>query len=126
MKTPRRKAPHASLNKGVTTPSVWSMSQSKRPQAVDLLLDSQLTSMPVLTNSSTVAERTAETRPVYSDVTKDDARLRPSNTVWDEAPTRLASPPKWRNLVVRAITDGVAAAAGGIDIDVDSPRRRSR
>jgi len=127
MKTPRRKAPHASLNKGVTTPSVWSMSQSKRPQAVDLLLDSQLTSMPVLTNSSTVAERTAETRPVYSDMTKDDARLRPSNTVWDEAPTTLASPPKWRNLVVRAITDGVAAAAGGIDIDdVDGPRRRSR
>jgi len=70
MKTPRRKAPHASLNQRVTTPLVWSMSQSKRPQAVDLLLDSQLTSMPVLTNSSTVAEPTAETRPTYSDMTK--------------------------------------------------------
>jgi beta-lactamase regulating signal transducer with metallopeptidase domain len=127
MKTPRRKAPHTSLDKGVTTPSVWSVSQPKRPQAVDRLLDSQLTSMPVLTNSSTVAESAAEARPVYSDMTKDDARLRPSNTVWDEAPTTLASPPKWRSLVVRAITDGVAAAAGGIDIDdVDSPRRRSR
>jgi beta-lactamase regulating signal transducer with metallopeptidase domain len=127
LKTPRRKAARASLDKGLTTPSVWSVSQSKRPPAVDFLLDSQLTSMPVLTNSSTVAESTAETRPVYSDMTKYDARLHPSNTVWDEAPTTLASPPKWRNLVVRAITDGVAAAAGGIDIDdVNGPRRRSR
>ena len=127
MKTTRRKAPHTSLDKGVPTPSVWSLSQSKRPQAVDLLLDSQLTSMPVLTNSSSVAESTTEGRTVYSDMTKDDARLRRSNTVWDEAPTTLASPPKWRNLVVRAITDGVAAAAGGVDIDdVNSPHRRSR
>ena len=64
---------------------------------------------------------------MYSDMTNDDGRLLRSNTVWNEAPTTLASPPKWRNLVVRAITDGVAAAAGGIDIDdVDSPRRRSR
>src|SRR6266851_7002501 len=68
VKTPRRKAPHASLDNGVTTQSVWSMSQSKRPQAVDLLLDSQWTSMPVLTNSSTVAESTAETRPANSDM----------------------------------------------------------
>ncbi len=124
MKTPRR---HASLGKAATTPPVWSVSQSERPQAVDLLLGSQLTSMPVLTNSSTVAESPAETRSVYSDVTNGDARLRPSNTVWDEAPMTLARPPKWRNLVVRAITSGVAVAAGGIDIDdVDGPRKRGR
>jgi beta-lactamase regulating signal transducer with metallopeptidase domain len=127
MKTPRRKAQHASLDKGVTTPSVWSMSQSKRPQVVDLLLDSQLTSMPVLTNSSTVAESPAETHPVYSGMTHDEARLPAPSAVWDEAPMTLARPPKWRNLVVRAITKGVAVAAGGIDIDdVDSPRKRSR
>ena len=39
----------------------------------------------------------------------------------------LARPPKWRNLVVRAIANGVAVAAGGIDIDdVDGPRKRGR
>jgi hypothetical protein len=124
IKTPRR---HASMDKAATTRPVWSVSQSEPPQAVDLLLNSQLTSVPVLTNSSTVAESPAETRPVYSDVTNDDARLRPSSTVWDEAPMTLARPPKWRNLVVRAITSGVAVAAGGIDIDdVDGPRKRGR
>jgi beta-lactamase regulating signal transducer with metallopeptidase domain len=125
MKTPGRKAPHASLDKGVNTTSVWSVSQSERPQAVDLLLDFQSTSIPVLTNSLTGTGSPAGTRPVYSDVTNDDARLRTSSTVWDEAPMTLARPPKWRNLVVRAITKGVAVAAGGIDIDdVDSPRKR--
>jgi hypothetical protein len=60
-------------------------------------------------------------------VTDDDARLRPSNTVWDETPMALARPPKWRNLIVRAITSGVAVAAGGIDIDdVAGSRRRGR
>jgi beta-lactamase regulating signal transducer with metallopeptidase domain len=127
MKTPRRKAQRASLDKGVTTQPASMVPQSERPQAVDLLLNSQLTSMPVLTNSSTVAESPAETRSVYSDVTNDDARLRPSTTVWDEAPMTLARPPKWRNLVVRAITSGVAVAAGGIDIDdIDGPRKRGR
>ena len=127
MKTPRRKAHHASLDKGVTTPSVAMVPPSEPPQAVDLLLNSQLTSMPVLTNSSPVAESPTEMRSVHSDGTNDDARLRSSNTVWDEAPMTLARPPKWRNLVVRAIANGVAVAAGGIDIDdVDGPRKRGR
>ena len=127
MKTPRRKAHHGSLDKRVTTPQAAMVPQSEPPQAVDLLLNSQLTSMPVLTNSSPVAESPTEMRSVYSDGTDDDARLHPSNTVWDEAPMTLARPPKWRNLVVRAIANGVAVAAGGIDIDdVDGPRKRGR
>ena len=101
--------------------------QSKLPQAVDWLLDSQSTSMPVLTNSSTVAESPAETAPLYSDKIDDNSRSRTSTAVWDEAPITLARPPKWRNLVVRAIVSGVAVAAGGIDIDdVDGPRKRGR
>jgi beta-lactamase regulating signal transducer with metallopeptidase domain len=124
MKTPRRKAHHASLNKGVAIPQSAKVSQSELPHAVDFLLDSQ-SSMPVLTNSSTAAESPAETLYVDSDGTNDDARFPHSNTVWDEAPMTLARPPKWRNLVVRAITSGVALAAGGIDIDdVDGARKR--
>jgi beta-lactamase regulating signal transducer with metallopeptidase domain len=127
MKTPRGKAAHASLDKGVTTPPAAIVPRSERPHAVDLLLESQLTSMPVLADSPTVAESIAETRPVSSDVTHDDARSRPSNAVWDETPMALARPPTWRNLVVRGITNGVAIAAGGIDIDdVDGPRKRGR
>jgi hypothetical protein len=127
MKTPRRKSHHALLDKGVTTPQAAMVSQSEPPQTVDLLLDSHLTSMPVLTNSLTEADSPAETLSVSSDETNDDTRFRPSNTVWDEAPVTLARPPKWRNLVVRAITSGVALAAGGIDIDdVDGPRKRGR
>ncbi len=126
-KTPKRKAHHGSLDKGLTTPEAAIVSQSERPQAVDLLLNSQLTSMPVLTNSSTVAESPTETRSVYSDRTNLDVQFPHSNTVWDETPMTLARPPKWRNLVVRAITSGVALAAGGIDIDdVDGPRKRGR
>lgn len=127
VKTPRRKAQHASLDKGVTTPSAWRVSQSARPQLLDLFVDSQFTAMPVLTNSSTVAERPAETHPLYSDRINDDDRLRASSTVWDEAPMTLARPPKWRRLVVGAIVKGVAVATGSIDIDdVDSPRGRNR
>ena len=127
MKTPRRKAHNASLDKGVTTPQAAMVPQSEPPQAVESLLDSQLTSMPVLTDSSTVADSPAETAPLYSDKIDDDSRSRTSTAVWDEAPMTLARPPKWRNLVVRAIANGVAVAAGGIDIDdVDGPRKRGR
>ena len=127
MKTARRKAHRASLDKAVATPPAAMVPQSEPLPAVDLLLDSQSTSMPVLTNSSIVAESPSETRSVYSEVTDDDARLRPSNTVWDETPMALARPPRWRNLIVRAITSGVAVAAGGIDIDdVAGSRRRGR
>ena len=101
--------------------------QSEPPQAVALLLNSQLTSMPVLTSSSTVAESRGEIGPLYSDKIDDDSRLRTSTAVWDEAPLTLARPPKWRNLLVRAIVNGVAAATGGVDIDdVDGPRKRGR
>jgi len=125
LKTLRRKSHHASLNKGVTTAQAAIVSPPEPPQAIDLLLDSQLTSMPVLTSSSTVAESPGET--LSSDGTNHDARFHPSSTIWDEAPMTLARPPKWRNLVVRAITSGVALAAGGIDIDdVDGPRKRGR
>jgi beta-lactamase regulating signal transducer with metallopeptidase domain len=127
MKTPKRKAPHALLNKRGTMPQSAMVFQSKLPQAVDWLLDSQSISMPVLTNSSTVAESPAETAPLYFDKIDDNSRLRTSTAVWDEAPMTLARPPKWRNLVVRAIVSGVAVAAGGIDIDdVDGPRKRGR
>ena len=128
MKIPRRKAQHASLNKAVTTPlSAWSLTRSEPPQPVDLLLDSQSTPMPVLASSSTVAEGPAEAPPLYSDRINHAARRRTSSTVWDETPMTLAPPPKWRNLVVRAITDGVAVATGSIDMDDEvSPRRRSR
>jgi len=127
MKTPKQTAPHASLNKRGTMPQSAMVFQSKLPQAVDWLLDSQSTSMPVLTNSSTVAESPAETAHLYSDKIDDNSRSRTSTAVWDEAPMTRARPPKWRNLVVRAIVSGVAVAAGGIDIDdVAGPRRRGR
>jgi hypothetical protein len=58
--------------------------------AVDLLLGSQLTSMPVLTNSSTVAESPAEIPHLYSDKIDDDSGLHTSTAVWDEAPMTLA------------------------------------
>ena len=62
-----------------------------------------------------------------TDKIDDNSRSRISTAIWDEAPMTLAHPPKWRNLVVRAIVNGVTAAAGGIDIDdVDGPRKRGR
>jgi hypothetical protein len=127
MKTPRRKAHHASLDRGVTPPQAAMVSQSELPHAVDLFLNSHSITVPVLTNSSSVAASPAETAPVSADKIDDNSRSRISTAIWDEAPMTLAHPPKWRNLVVRAIVDGVTAAAGSIDIDdVDGARKRGR
>ena len=47
MKTPRRKAHHASLDRGVTLPQAAMVSQSELPQAVDLFINSHSTTMPL-------------------------------------------------------------------------------
>ena len=118
---------HASFGRAVNpTQSVGRLPRSEFSGPVDLLLKFQLPAMPVLSNSSTAAD-SAETGFVYSSDSKEQAKPRTSRTVWDEAPMALAHPPKWRSLVVRAITNGLALATGSIDVDdVDSPRRRTR
>ncbi len=126
-KIPKWQAQHSSVAKALTAESPWKLPQSGSPQPVNLFLDSQATSLPVLQESSTVATGTSETGSKYPDRTNDRVRSHTSGPAWDEAPMPLASPPKWGRLVVGAITSGVAVATGGIDVeDADGPRKRSR
>ena len=126
-KIPRWKARHASLDQAVPAQAVLGLLQSEPPRPLDLFLQSKLTSMPVLRDPSVAAEGPAETGSVDPDKSDHDTRLRTSGRVWDEAPMPLAASPKWRNLVVGAIMNGVAVATSGIDIDdVGAPRKRGR
>jgi hypothetical protein len=83
----------------------------------------QPASLPVL-NSTTTAQNADETSSTFSGEVNEDARFRTSHPVWDEAPMPLATAPKWRRLVIGAITGGVSIATG-VD-DVDGPRKKSR
>jgi BlaR1 peptidase M56 len=95
--------------------------QSAEPQSINLLLGTR--SLPML-DSSNAAKDTAETSSAQLD---HEVGLQRSRAVWDEAPMPLARPPKWRTLVIGAITSGVGVAAGRIDVDdVDGPHKRSR
>lgn len=126
-KTPRSKARHAALDKALTMQAALRLPQSGPPQPVDLFLESKLTSMPVLKDASAAAESPETAASLHPDKTDHDIRLRASGRVWDEAPMPLARPPKWRNLIVRAVTNGIAVATGSVDIDdVHTPRKRVR
>ncbi len=126
-KAPGWKARHPSLDKALTAQAAPMLPQSELPRPVDLFLESKSTSMPLLKDTSATAGSPAETDPLDPENINHDARLRASGSVWDEGPMPLAHSPKWRALVVGAITSGVAVAAGGIDVDdVDAPRRRGR
>lgn len=125
-KTRGWKGQHISSDKALTTPAALMLPQSETVRPVDLFLESKLTSLPVLKDASDAAESPAESGSLHSEA-DHDSRLRTAGRVWDEAPMPLARPPKWRTLVVGAITNGVAVATGGIDVDdVDAPRKRSR
>jgi beta-lactamase regulating signal transducer with metallopeptidase domain len=96
--------------------------QSAALQSLNLLLKSEPTSLPVL-NWSNATGDDVETSFTGS----EDVGSQHSNAVWDEAPAPLARAPKWRALVIDAITGGASLAAGRIDVDdVDGPRKRSR
>ncbi len=121
------KKPLSSLAKATTAKSPWKPLQSEPPLPIELFLDSQSRSLPVLQESSPEGTSTAEARYTHSERGNDSARLHTSGPAWDESPMPLASPPKWRRLAVGAITGGVALATGGVDVDdVDGPRKRER
>jgi len=124
-KTRGRKALHTSLGIALM-PAALMRPQTETVRPVDLYLESKLTSLPVLKDASAAAESPAEPGSLHSEA-DHDPRLGTAGRVWDEVPMPLARPPKWRTLVVGAITNGVAVATGGIDVDdVDTPRKRSR
>jgi hypothetical protein len=126
-KTVKSKAQHSSRGQALDGESVWKMIQSETPRPVNLFSESHLTALPVLRESPPVAMSPAETGTLHSEKTNDRVSVRASGTPWDEAPMPLARPPKWRRLVVGAITGGLAVATGRIDVDdVDGPRKRGR
>ena len=113
---------HPSMPKvpSVETPGV--VDQSAAIQSLNLLLKSEPSSLPVLSSSNSTRDK-AET----SFTINENAGSQQSHAVWDEAPMPLASPPKWRALVVDAIAGGTSLATGRIDVDdVDAPHKRSR
>jgi beta-lactamase regulating signal transducer with metallopeptidase domain len=112
---------HSSIPEESTVATALVASQSPSPQSINSLFDVRPASLPLL-GSSPAATSTSETS---STRIRDD--ITSPNTVWDEAPAPLASPPRWRNLAIRAITRGVGMATGRIDVDDDDgPRRRGR
>jgi beta-lactamase regulating signal transducer with metallopeptidase domain len=125
-KPPRAKSAHSSMSKAVIAEAPWMAPQPATPHSVNLVLEFQPASLPVL-NSATTTKSPAEASSAYREEVNDDVRFHGSNPVWDEAPTPLASPPKWRKLVIGAITSGVGVATGRIDVDdVDGPHKRGR
>jgi beta-lactamase regulating signal transducer with metallopeptidase domain len=113
---------HSSIPKEPTVETAWMASQSPSPQSITSLLNIRPASLPLLGSSSADTNNgEASFTRIHDDVTSPN-----SHAVWDEAPTPLASPPKWRTLVVGAITNGVSMAAGRVDVDdVDGSRKRS-
>jgi beta-lactamase regulating signal transducer with metallopeptidase domain len=105
--------------------AVEAPSMAPRPAAlnsINSVLQFEPAPLPVL-GSSTRSHDTIESATRGT----DDGGLRRSHNVWDEAPMPLARPPKWRSVVIGAITGGVGLAAGRIDVDdVDGSRKKSR
>jgi hypothetical protein len=117
------KAARFAYPKAPTLESPRIASQSAELQSINLLLDFGTRSLPML-DSSTAARDTSKTDSTQLD---HEVGLQTSRAIWDEAPMPLARPPKWRTLVIAAITSGVGVATGRIDVDdVDGPRKRSR
>jgi len=122
-KTPSVKSAHASAPKALTLQPSWMPPSPAVPRSDNLVLGLQPASLPVL-NSTATAQNGDETSSTFSGEVNEDARFRTSHPVWDEAPMPLATAPKWRRLVIGAITGGVSIATG-VD-DVDGPRKKSR
>jgi beta-lactamase regulating signal transducer with metallopeptidase domain len=98
--------------------------QSTGLNSINSLVQFQRAPLPAL-DSSTRSPDTIQEDPARG---QDDAGLRRSHNVWDEAPMPLARAPKWRSVVIGAITGGVGLAAGRIDVDDDDdgPHKKSR
>jgi len=125
MKPPSAKSMRSSIPRALTAETPVAP-QLAAPHSVNFGLEFQTAPLPVLV-SATTAKNVAETTFTYRDEVNHDGRLQGSRPVWDEAPMPLASPPKWRGLVIGAITGGVGIATGRIDVDdVDGPRKKSR
>jgi hypothetical protein len=122
-KTPSVKWARSSAPKTLTSNPSWMSPLPAVPRSVNLALDFQPAPLPALT-STTTAKAPDETSSTFSDEVNEGARLRTSHPVWDEAPMPLATAPKWRRLVISAITGGVSIATG-VD-DVDGPRKKNR
>jgi beta-lactamase regulating signal transducer with metallopeptidase domain len=106
-----------------TVETEWMASQSPSSQLITSLLNIRPAPLPSLDSSSTDKNNgeTNSTR-IHDEVTSPK-----SHAVWDEAPLPLASPPKWRTLVVGTITGGAGMATGRVDVDDnDGSRKRSR
>lgn len=94
-------------------------SQFSPPHSLNSLFDVSPASLPLLgspgggNTSETGSTRALEDTPS-------------PKAVWDETPTPLASPPKWRTLAVGAITRGVGMATGRDVDDDDGPHRHGR
>lgn len=122
-KTNGTKPVHSSIPKEPTVETAWMASQSPSPQSITSVLNVLPASLPLLASSSSADTNNGETS---STRIHDDKTSPNSHAVWDEAPMPLASPPKWRTLVVGAITSGVGIATGRVDVDdVDGSRKRS-
>jgi beta-lactamase regulating signal transducer with metallopeptidase domain len=114
---------HSSVSKEPTVEAAWMASRSPSPEAINSLLDFRPASFPLL-DSSSPATDAGETNPTRGD---DDVTSPNSHAVWDEAPMPLASPPKWRALVIGAVTGGVGMATGRVDgDDIDGSHKRGR
>ena len=121
-KAARTRTTHSSISNAPNGEVPWVASQTATPQSIDLLLDFRPASLPLL-DASAVSKDMAETSSTH---VNGDVGLQSSRAVWDEAPMPLASPPKWRTLVIGAITSGVGMATRGVDVDdVNGPRKRS-
>jgi hypothetical protein len=113
---------HSSISKAPAGEAPWMASRAATPQSINLLLDVRPAALPLLDASAVSKEMTESSTPI-----KGDVGLQSSRAVWDEAPMPLARPPKWRTLVIGAITRGVGMATGGVDVDdADGPHKRSR
>jgi beta-lactamase regulating signal transducer with metallopeptidase domain len=121
----RWRAARSSPAKVAATESVWRLPQANSLRPVNLFLDSQSTSLPVLQDSPPEVKSPVGTDSTRSDKVDEGGRLNGSRPAWDEAPMALASPPKWRKVVLGAI--GVALATGRIDVDdIDGPHKHNR
>jgi beta-lactamase regulating signal transducer with metallopeptidase domain len=126
-KTQKLKTQHPSRDKSTPAESLWKLTPSEPQGFVALFLDARSTSLPVLRESSTVVHAPSDSGSMSSEKASNGTPLHAPGPAWDEAPMPLASPPKWRKLVVGAITGVVAVASGRVDVDdVDGPPKRGR
>ncbi len=113
-----------SMSRTIIVEAPMTNPQPSIPSSVNLVLESQPASLPRLKSAVSARDSGETGYASHGDV--NDARLQGSRPVWDEAPMPLASAPKWRSLVIGAITGGVGLATGRIDVeDVDGPHKKA-